>query len=211
VIGYRNCVAEMSLFPPTTIERLREFAKLNLCDECYPKYLGLIEPQVKQLALDQFYYWRTAESIVTQMVMKEKGAYKTNTIVISANEKPGDWESLVDIRKFRQVSSMKFWEKIEFLRGEKILSESCYQVLKLASNVRNNIHLDPMVFAMTEKDLELFRYAHQIAYQIQFARNTDWFIDDVKQQMILQADKTAGRVMQEFGSKNADSKLARTD
>src|SRR6266480_3037628 len=191
----------MSLSPPTTIERLREFVKLNLCDECYPKYLGLIEPQVRQLALDQFYYWRTAESIVTQMVMKEKGGYKTNTIVLSTNMKiPGDWESLVDIRKFRQVSGMKFWQKIKFLRDEKILPESCYEVLRLASNVRNHIHVDPAVFAMTEKDLELFRYAHQIAYQIQFARNTDWFTDDVKQQMILQADKTAGRVMQGFRS-----------
>src|SRR3989442_5116249 len=140
----------MSLFPPTTIERLREFVKLNLCDECYPKYLGLIEPSVRQLALDQFYYWRTAESIVTQMVMREKGAYKTNTIVLSINEKPGDWESLVDIRKFRQVSRMKFWEKNEFLRDEKILPESCFQLLKLASNVRNNIHVDPAVFVMSE-------------------------------------------------------------
>jgi hypothetical protein len=74
-------------------------------------------------------------------------------------------------------------------------------VLKLASNVRNNIHVDPAVFAMTEKDLELFRYAHQIAYQIQFSKNSDWFSDDVKEQMRLQTDKTAGRVMQEFGSK----------
>jgi len=197
----------MSLIPPTTIERLREFVKLNLCDECYQKYLGLIEPQVRQLALDPFYYWRTAESIVTQMVMREQGAYKTSTIVLSINETvPGDWENLVDIRKFQQVSRMKFWQKNKFLRDEKILPESAYQVLKLASYVRNNIHVDPAVFAMTEKDLELFRYAHQIAYQIQFARNSDWFSDDVKEQMRLQADKTAGRVLQEFGSKKIGSK-----
>ena len=102
----------MSLIPPTTIERLREFAKLNLCDECYQKYLALVERQVKQLVLDPFYYWRTAESIVTQMVMREQGAYKTSTIVLSINETvPGDWESLVDIRKFRRVSRTKFWQK----------------------------------------------------------------------------------------------------
>jgi len=79
-------------------------------------------------------------------------------------------------------------------------------VLKLASNVRNNIHVDPAVLAMIEKDLELFRYAHQIAYQIQFAKNSDWFWDDVKEQMRLQADKIGGRVMQEFGSKKIGSK-----
>ena len=179
MIGCRNCLAEMSLIPPTTIERLREFVKLNLCDECYQKYLALVERQVKQLVLDPFYYWRTAESIVTQMVMREQGAYKTSTIVLSINETvPGDWESLVDIRKFRQVSRMKFWQKSKFLRDEKILPESCYQVLKLAGKVRNNIHVDPAVFAMTEKDLELFRYAHQIAYQIQFAKSSDWFPED---------------------------------
>jgi len=73
---------------------------------------------------------------------------------------------------------MKFWQKSKFLRDEKILPESCYQVLKLAGKVRNNIHVDPAVFAMTEKDLELFRYAHQIAYQIQFAKSSDWFPED---------------------------------
>jgi hypothetical protein len=197
----------MSFFPPTTIERLRELVKLNLCDECYRKYLALIEPQVRILALDPFYYWRTAESIVTQMVMREQGAYKTSTTVLSIDEKvPEDWESLIDIRKFRRVSHMKFWEKNKFLRDEKILPESCYQVLRLASNVRNNIHADPAVFAMTGKDLELFRYAHQIAYQIQFAEHSDWFSNDVKEQMRLQADKTAERVMQEFGSKKTSSK-----
>jgi len=139
--------------------------------------------------------------------MREQGAYKTSTIVLSINETvSGDWESLVDIRKFQQVSRMKFWQKIKFLRDEKILPESCYQVLKLASSTRNNIHVDPAVFAMTEKDLELFRYAHQIAFQIQFAKNSDWFSNDVKEQMRLQADKTAGRVMQEFGSKKTGSK-----
>ena len=66
----------------------------------------------------------------------------------------------------------------QVLRDEKILPEGCYQVLKLASNVRNNIHVDPAVLAMIEKDLELFRYAHQIAYQIQFAKSSDWFPED---------------------------------
>jgi len=141
------------------------------------------------------------------MVMKQMGVYKTNKVVLSIEgSNPRDSGPLVDVRKFNELSHYKFWKKIKILLDQKILPETCYQVLKLASNVRNNIHVDPAVFAMTEKDLELFRYAHQIAFQIQFAKNPDWFSDDVKEQMRLQAEKTAGRVLQEFGSKKMGSK-----
>jgi hypothetical protein len=193
----------MSLFPPTTINQLRRLAEANLCGECYQKYLGLIEGNIRAMALDCLYFWRYTESVITQMVMKRKGVFKSSTIVLSIEgSRKEDLEKLVDVRQFKEISRMKFIRKIEYLRDEKILTNNCYKVIDTASRVRNRIHNDPMVSTLSERDLELFNHACQIASLLQMAENREWYpVVDVREPTRQQAENYATKIVEEFHMK----------
>src|SRR5438128_10759145 len=97
----------MSFSAPKSLMSLRKFAELNLCKECYPKYLALIERNVEAMLLDSFHDWRSAESIVTQMVMRQKGMFKTGSTIIYLSENDSPSEELVDVTEYKKV---KFWD-----------------------------------------------------------------------------------------------------
>src|SRR5437667_532852 len=106
----------MSTFPPSSVKSLRKFAELNLCPDCYPKYLALIEPQVERMALDSLYYWRMTESLVTQMVMKQEGVFKSRSVFLSLDEgESSKFADQVDYRVFRRISRWSFSRKNKYL------------------------------------------------------------------------------------------------
>jgi len=185
----------MSFSSPASLKSLRRLAELNLCDECYPKYLGLIEGNVERMLLDSLYDWRSAESIVTQMVMRHKGIFKTRTTIISLGDNPS--EDLVDVKEFKEVEFWDFARKLDYLRNNRILPDDCYKALKIANRVRNKLHTDPMAFRFSERDLQLFACAHQIVFHIQFAEMDH--TADIKGRFRLEAEEFARRVVQEFG------------
>lgn len=145
-----------------TIEGLRKLAELNFDPECYKKYLCLIEPGIKSIMENYFSGWKDLESFVTQMVMKHKGIFKTEFIVISLDSE--DEEQYVDVEAFNKIKNWKFKHKINYLHKNGLLGDSSYKLLDLLREKRNKIHEPNVNFS--EQDLAEFSYASSIIHQI---------------------------------------------
>ena len=129
----------------------------------------MLEPTIKRRLLNPLSDWANVESNITQMVMKLKGVFKTDVIVLSlddySNEKHADE---VDVKTFQEIKyRWGFKEKIQYLKKERVLGESSYNFLYKLSNIRNKIHEEFNEF--TEQDLNLFRWADSITFQIHHA------------------------------------------
>jgi hypothetical protein len=188
----------MSFSPPKSLKSLRRLAELNLCKECYPKYLALIEGNVEGMLLDSLYNWRSAESIVTQMVMRHKGVFKTRTTVIAIRDNDNPPEDLVDVKGYREVEFWDFSRKLKYLHNNKILPDNCYEALRIAGRIRNKLHTDPVAFRFSERDLQLFARVHQIVSQLQFAEMENTV--ELRERFRLAPEEYAKRVVQEFNS-----------
>jgi hypothetical protein len=182
------------------IERLRKDAELNLCKDCYQKYLALIEPTIERWLFKPLDDWRTVESYVTRMVMIHKGVFKSDAIYISlsedAEEKCGD---KVDVKAFRKIKKWRFKEKIKYLHEHGILQDSSYGFLYKMSNIRNRIHDWLMEFS--EQDLALFRWAKTITLQIHDA-STIKLPTEISANMKSNAEKTAEWLLKETDSRH---------
>ncbi len=188
----------MSFSAPVSIKSLRRLAELNLCKECYPKYVALIEDNVERMLLDSLHDWRSAESLVTQMVMRHKGVFKTGTTVIAIRDGDNPPEDLVDVRGYKEVEFWDFSRKLKYLHNDKILPDNCYEALRIAGRIRNKLHTDPVAFRFSERDLQLFNCVHRIASHIQFLQ-MDHAVE-LSEQFRLGAEEFAKQVVQEFGS-----------
>jgi hypothetical protein len=178
-----------------TLEQLRRDVELNLCDKCYPKYLGFIEPRIWKLIITRLDDMRSMESIITQMVMIHKGVFKTDMIFISI----GKWDDKFheDVHKdlFYDIKKWRFKWKIDYLKKVKILPEPCYTLLDNARARRNLIHEDPMVYMFTDEDLELFSQAHNVsANLLQIMRSK--LPEDVKQGIISRCETSSQRYLE---------------
>jgi len=145
-----------------TIEGLRKMAELNFDPECYKKYLALIEPGIKSMFENYFSGWKSLESTINQMVMKHKGIFKTDLIVISIDSKAD--EQYVDVEAFNKIKNWSFKQKIDYLHKNGILGDSSYKLLDLLRKKRNKIHEPGVNFS--EQELAEFSYAHSIVYFI---------------------------------------------
>jgi len=145
-----------------TIEDLRMMAKLNFDSECYKKYLALIEPGIKSMFKNYFSGWKNLESTVNQMVMKHKGIFKTDLIVISIDSKAD--EQYVDIEDFNKIKNLSFKQKIDYLHKNDILGNSSFKLLDLLRKKRNQIHEPGINFS--EQELAEFSYAYSIVHFI---------------------------------------------
>ncbi len=148
------------------------------------------------MLLDSLYDWRSTESVVTQMVMRHKGVFKTGSAVISLGDHLP--EELVDVKEYKEVDFWDFTRKLNYLHNNRILPDDCYGALRIANRVRNKLHTDPAVARFSERDLQLFGCVHRIASQIQFAETENTV--ELKEQLRLGVEEYAKRVVQEFGS-----------
>ncbi len=161
---------------------------MNLCSECFLKYKALIEPNVKEWLFKPLSDWRTVESYVTQMVMKNKGVFKGESIFISLDE--GDDEKYadaVDAKAFRKIKKWSFKQKIDFLHNKGILPDATHKFLDAVREVRNTIHDE--FSELSEKDLALFYMASAITSQIYMA--TMYPMAKVTSDFVANAEKVA--------------------
>jgi hypothetical protein len=190
------------------IESLRKFAELNLCKDCYQKYLALIEPSIERWLFKPLDDWRNVESYVTRMVMEHFGVFKSDAIYISlaedAEEKYGDE---VDVKAFRKIEKWGFKKKIEYLHEYGILQDSSYGFLYKMSNIRNRIH--DWFQEFSEQDLALFRWANTITLQIHDA-STIKLSTEISANMKSNAEKTAEWLLKKTDSRyrNAGSETS---
>lgn len=150
-------------------ERLRKLAKLNLCDDCYKKYLMSIEPTVEQLLHYPLDNWRVVESNVTILALKTYGAFtgKPTPFELNVNNLPEEYRNQFDIKRWNEVKRWGFKRKICYLHKKGILQDSAYSFLCKVNNRRNEIH---KVFGeYSEKDFLMFKNALGIIFLINMA------------------------------------------
>ena len=152
-----------------SLKRLRIIAELNLCENCYKNYKAMLEPTIKKWLLNPLTEWANVESNITQMVMKLKGVFKTDVIFLTLDDNSDEkYDDEVDVKTFQEIKRhWGFKRKIKYLRDEGVLGDSSYSLLFRLSNIRNKIHEEFSEFS--EQDLNLFRRAHTITYQIHHA------------------------------------------
>jgi len=171
------------------IERLRKFAELNLCKDCYQKYLALIEPSIERWLFKPLGDWRNVESYVTRMVMKHFGVFKSDAIYVSlaedAEKKYGD---KVDVKAFRKIEKWGFKKKIEYLHKHGVLGDSSYDFLYIVSDIRNKIH--DWFQEFSQQDLALFSWASAITSQMHSATTMNW-PSEISANIKSNAEKTA--------------------
>ena len=183
------------------IERLRKFAELNLCKDCYQKYLALIEPSIKRFVFKPLADWRNVESLVTQMVMIHKGVFKSDVVYISLGENAEEkYADKVDVKTFRKVQKWGFKEKIKYLHEHGILQDSSYNLLYRVSGIRNRIH--DWLEEFSEQDLALFGWASAITSQIHSATTIKW-PTEISANMKSNAEKTAEWLLKNYPLRNA--------
>jgi hypothetical protein len=150
-----------------TIEYLRKNAELNLCKDCFRKYLAIIEPSIKRYVSQPLYDFRQAESQITQIVMKTKGVFKGEMWVLSFNKgEEKEVDDYIDVKAFRKIEKMRFKDKINYLHKKGILKDSSYSILDKAREARNKIHTEPILTGLSEEDYALFSMASWITSQI---------------------------------------------
>ena len=178
-----------------TLEHIRRDVELNLCEKCYQVYLGFIEPGIRELIVTRLDDMKSMESIITQMVMIHKGVFKTDVIFVSI----GKWDDkyLEDVHKelfYKIKIKWSFKQKINYLKKENILPESCYTLLDKARERRNLIHEHPLVYKFTDEDLELFSQAHNVSANLLQVMRAK-FPEDVKQRIISHCETSSQRYL----------------
>jgi len=146
-------VPSLSVRVPGLSEKLRKMAELNLCQECYQKYLMFIHGEIEYLLSEPISDWRQVETDITLLAVKAKGAYKkTNSGIFTPDEKA-----------FKHIQKEKLWKKLKILKETGVLGENLYRFLDEVSKIRNKIH-PPNKFS--EQDYILFREAKALTTTI---------------------------------------------
>lgn len=185
---------------PTSLKTLRKHAQLNLCPDCYNKYLATIEPSIESMVLDTFYSWRATESCITQMVMKHKGVFKSDFWFISLDKDDNSkFADQIDAKIFNKIKRWGFQRKIDYLHKAGVLQEACYRFLDRVNDVRNRIHDDPNISKFTEQDLVLFSYAHAIADKIYLTMRFD-LEEEISNKTLSDTEKFAEQLLKRFGA-----------
>ena len=152
-IGREDC----ELFIRTDLsEKLKSLAKANFCDDCYQKYLTLIQGEIEYLLSDPISDWSETEENITKMFLKYKGYFKQTVLGTQSLDLSEE-----DLRRIRK--SPNFYNKIDILHKNGILKENVYKFLDYVRKRRNKIH-PPNRFS--EQDYKLFRQAKELTQTI---------------------------------------------
>lgn len=126
---------------PITVDELREFAKLNMDEKCFEKYLSLIEPNIKSIIRKYFGGWNSIESDITQILMRVNGVYKTSTsVMFDIGDDKNKFRDLVDLEKYKKFEKLTFKRKIDLLLKKKIIGKNTHKLLDFLRKKRNKIH-----------------------------------------------------------------------
>jgi len=155
-----------------SLRRLRKTAKLNLCEDCYRKYMMVIEPTIKRWLTEPLRDWGDIEHYVTQMVMKLEGVFKTEKgpILISIGDDehlPEEMSDKVDLESFRKIERWGMEGKIKYLRKHNILKEHSFKLLDRVREIRNKLH--GYEYKFTEQELNLISQARPVVSMINWA------------------------------------------
>ena len=174
-----------------SLRRLRETAKLNLCEDCYKKYMMVMEPTIKRWLTEPLRDWGDIEHNVTQMVM--------NIILIDIDEDeelPEHLSGKVDVEGFRKFKR-KFpfrtskW-KIDYLHRQGILKEHSYSLLNKVRQIRNTLH--GYEYKFTEQELNLISQTRAIVSGLHWA--VMWLSKkDIVESVKDSAEKTAEKLL----------------
>lgn len=154
------------------IEGLRKLAELSLCEDCYQKYIALIEPTIKRLLSKPFREWTIIESYVTQMVMKLERVFKEDgLIMIYVDEEKDDINKIrdkVNVTAFQKIKRWGFKRKMEYLQDSGVLQNSSYESLEKARNIRNKAIHDEL-YEFSSEDRALIHAAYNTTSQLYYA------------------------------------------
>jgi len=130
-------------------------------------YKQLLEPNIQSAILSlrsvPLADWIQTELEITQIIMKNKGIFKGDIIVISLGKNEDENANLVDVKAFKEIKKWGFKRKIDYLHNTGVLQDSSYELLNKARETRNRFH---DLIAFTEEDYILFRLTYIITNQI---------------------------------------------
>lgn len=140
-----------------SIRKLRELARLNLCNNCFRRYLSLIEPSVRLFRYRPLRDWGEIENHITWMTMKLNGVYKQKDpagpilLDIGDGEPEEAFSKDVDVKAFREIQkNWGFMKKARYLREQGILKTSSFKLLVYLSEIRNKLHKPDYEFRESE-------------------------------------------------------------
>jgi hypothetical protein len=175
----------------TTLQQLRKLAELNFCSDCFQKYIALIEPTIKEWVSKPLSDWREAETWITQLTMRAKGAFKRNDEgILSLNEDEFEaYPDLVDAKKYRKVKKWNLKRKLDYLHKQGVLGDCSYKFLDAIRKIRNRtIHEELTEFS--DQDLAMFHMANVIASQLFFI-DLPTLPEDIISNIKVNVEKTA--------------------
>lgn len=147
------------------IAELRGLAELNLSDECFQKYLQLIEPGIESMLGEYFKHWQNFEAFLSLSLMRHLGAFKTRVAVIQLDEdeieKFGDQ---VEISKYRKVRDMSVFLMIEYLWEHQLIGPKTQEFFHFVRKRRNRIHTYDGIWS--EEDRALFEWAWSLVHHV---------------------------------------------
>lgn len=114
----------------------------------------MIEPGIRSMIESYFKDWQTLEMEVTSLMMKHKGIFTTQQIVISLDEDETDSPLVTSIKDYWKIKRTMFGVKIQYLLDNKIISQTMYDLLSTLAKRRNRVHEYNGV--ITEDDRILF-------------------------------------------------------
>lgn len=129
-------------------EKLKKLAEINFCEDCYNKYLLLIQGEIEYLLSEPIADWRQTEHNIDVLWIKAKRLYDLKSSMFHPNA-----------NAFQKAKEEKLWKKLKFLRANGIINNFTYKFLDKVSTKRNKIH---SLSKLSKEDYILFREANAI-------------------------------------------------
>ena len=164
-------------------------------ENCFQKYIQLIEPGIKDIIKNYFGGWGSIESIVLLIIMRVNGVYKTNTsIIFDEDEDRTKYSDSVDLTKYKKFEKYTFQQKIETLRESKIIGENTYKVLDNL-RIRRNRGVHGTEPQFTDKDRELFEIGYSIIHNV-YVAESEGIDSELKNRFKENAEKASSLILE---------------
>jgi len=182
-----------------SLGRLRKVAKLNLCEKCYKTYLRVIEPSVGKFLFEPLSDFGEIQSYITQMVMKHKGVFKENGLVLLSLDRdeklPEEISGKIDLEAYWKIEFWKFKDKIDYLQKHEILKDFSYELIDEARKIRNILH--KYEYKFTEQGLWLISQTKSVTSLINQA--VMWTSDkEWATRLLNAAEKRAQEILKRY-------------
>ncbi|NOJ27662.1 MAG: hypothetical protein DA330_06595 [Nitrososphaera sp.] len=155
----------------TTLENIRNLAKLNLKDDCFQVYLAIIEPNIKSMMESYFKDWQGIEVYVRLLYLIYNGVYRKipgpYIVDIEKGETPEMFrENITDMTLFKKLYWRSFSRMLRELYEEKAIGPNLYELLSILNRRRNQIHRYGI--GLTDYDRLNFHTANSLLFYFVF-------------------------------------------